>query len=149
MTKVNETPEPSENSITPEEPKDTSQTGQEAKAEELETNKKARLWAMLCHLAGLAGFGFPLLGNVILPLIFWQIKKDEFPFVDDQGKEAVNFHISITLYSLACIPLVLLCVGIFSWLAVGLFALVMLVIASVKAYGGYAYRYPLTIRLIK
>ena len=145
MTEVNENLEPSENSETPE---DTSQTEQEVSAVELETNKEARLWGMLCHLAGLAGFGFPA-GNVILPLIFWQIKKDEFPFVDDQGKEAVNFQISIIIYSLACIPLFLLCVGPFLLAAVGLFALVMLIIASVKANSGYAYRYPLTIRLIK
>ncbi len=43
--------------------------------------KDARTWGMLCHLAGLAGFTF-LVGNVILPLIFWQLKKDQHPFVE-------------------------------------------------------------------
>lgn len=114
----------------------------------VETDKDARLWGMLCHLAGLAGFAFPI-GNVILPLIFWQIKKDEYPFVNDNGKEAVNFQISMTLYGLISIPLLFVCVGAFLLAAVCIIDVVLLIIAAVKANNGRSYRYPLTIRLIK
>lgn len=111
-------------------------------------SKDARLWAMFCHLAGLAGFAFPF-GNIILPLIFWQIKKEEFPFVAEQGKEAVNFQISMTIYMLICIPMTFLCIGMFLMAAVIIVDVVLLIIAAVKANNGQPYRYPLTIRLIK
>jgi len=142
MAETSETPENAENAGS------DSQTGQNANAGQPEVSKDARMWAMFCHLAGLAGFAFPF-GNVILPLIFWQIKKDEYPFVNDQGKEAVNFQISITLYSLICIPLFFICIGPFLLAAVCIFAVVMLIIAAVKANNGQPYRYPLTIRLVK
>jgi uncharacterized Tic20 family protein len=124
----------------------------EEKVEEVkavkEADKDARLWGMLCHLAGLAGFAFPF-GNVILPLIFWQLKKNEYAFVDAQGKEAVNFQISMTIYGLVTIPLFFLCIGPFLLAAVAIVDLVFLLIAAIKANNGESYRYPLAIRLIK
>ena len=121
-----------------------------------EINKDARMWAMFCHLAGLCGLipVVPVIGSIIGPLIIWQVKKDDFDFVHDQGKEAVNFQISILLYSLigsilcgiTCvgIPLIPFVVGI-----IGILDIVFLVIASIKANDGERYRYPLTIRFIK
>ncbi|MFC1677122.1 DUF4870 domain-containing protein [Planctomycetota bacterium] len=107
------------------------------------------MWAMFCHLAGLAAYVFPFGGNIILPLILWQIKKDQYPFVDSQGKEAVNFQISVTIYAIATAPLFLICVGPFLFAAICLAAMVLLIIAAIKANNGEAYRYPLTIRFIK
>ena len=124
----------------------------EEKVEEVkvsaEVDKDARLWGMLCHLAGLAGFAFPF-GNVILPLIFWQLKKNEYAFVDAQGKEAVNFQISMTIYGLVTIPLFFLCIGPFLLAAVAIVDLVLLLIAAIKANNGESYRYPLAIRFVK
>jgi uncharacterized Tic20 family protein len=114
-----------------------------------EVSKDARMWAMFCHLGGLAGYVMPIVGNVVAPLIVWQIKKDASPFVDQQGKEAVNFQISMSLYALICIPLVFIIVGAFLLLAVGIVDLVFLLIAAVKANNGQQYRYPLAIRFIK
>ncbi len=119
-----------------------------------ELNKDARMWAMICHLSALAGLVVPVVGCVVGPLIIWQIKKEEDPFIDEQGKEAVNFQISMLLYSLAgsivcaitCIGAVLIPVIV---AVVGVFDLVFLLIAAVKANDGYHYRYPLTIRFIK
>ena len=55
------------------------------------SDKDSRMWGMLCHLAALAMFtGIPL-GNVIGPLVVWLIQKDKSPFVDEQGKEVLNF----------------------------------------------------------
>jgi hypothetical protein len=64
---------------------------------ELESNSEERNWAMTCHLASFAGYVLPL-GNIIGPLVAWLMKRDEFPLVDDQGKEALNFQISMTIY---------------------------------------------------
>jgi len=121
-----------------------------------EVSKDARMWAMFCHLGGLAGLLpiLPAIGSIIAPLIIWQIKKDEFPFVNEQGKEAVNFQISMVLYGLigsvacliTCIGAVLIPVVI---CVVGIIDLVFLLIAAVKANNGQHYRYPLTIRFIK
>jgi uncharacterized Tic20 family protein len=119
-----------------------------------EVNKDARMWAMFCHLAGLAGIIVPVIGNIVAPLVIWQIKKEEHPFVDEQGKEAVNFQISMSLYGLVgSIACLITCIGAvlipFVLGAVGIVALVFLLIAAIKANNGEHYRYPLTIRLIK
>lgn len=111
------------------------------------TKKDEKLWAMLCHLSALVGFVIPF-GNVIAPLIIWILKKEEFPLVDDQGKEALNFQISITIYFIIGIILVFVAIGIVILPLIGLFALIMIIIASIKANDGIKYRYPLTIRLI-
>jgi len=63
--------------------------------------------AFLIHISAFAGFVFPF-GSIITPLIVWQTLKDRSQFLDEQGKEAVNFNISYSLYmfilSLAVIP---------------------------------------------
>ncbi len=118
-----------------------------------ETSKDARMWGMICHLAALAGIVVPVIGCIIGPLIIWQIKKEEFPFVDKQGKEAVNFQISMSLYLLVSailwIPLSFVCIGVVIPVAISLVDLIFLLIAAVKANDGEHYRYPLSIRFIK
>ncbi len=109
--------------------------------------KDERLWAMFCHLSGLGAYVFPF-GNVILPLVIWLIKKDEYPLVNDQGKESLNFQLSILIYTLVSAILLLAVVGIVLLPAVLIFDVVMIIIASIKANEGVAYRYPLTIRFI-
>lgn len=115
-----------------------------------DVSKDAKMWGMFCHLAALAGYlGIPF-GNVLGPLIIWLIKKDDFKFVNDQGTESLNFQISITIYSLAAGLLVCLGgIGIILLIPLGIFGLVMVIIASIAANKGEAYRYPLCIRLIK
>jgi hypothetical protein len=111
--------------------------------------KEAKQWGMFCHLAALAGFtGLPF-ANVLGPLILWLIKKDDFPFVDDQGKESLNFQISMAIYALITLPLFCIIIGPFLMAAVLIFDLIMVIIASIEANKGKAYRYPLCIRLIK
>ncbi|MHC4085267.1 MAG: DUF4870 domain-containing protein [Planctomycetota bacterium] len=116
-----------------------------------EVNKDARMWSMFCHLGGLAALLpiLPVLGGIIAPLIIWQIKKDEHPFVDEQGKEAVNFQISILIYELVAGILTFACVGVLLLPAVMIFDIVFLVIAAIKANNGFHYQYPLCIRFIK
>ena len=111
------------------------------------SSKDEKMWGMLCHLSALAGFVIPF-GNIIAPLVIWILKKEEFPFVDDQGKEALNFQISITIYFVIGIILVFVAIGIVILPLIGLFALIMIIVASIKANDGVKYRYPLTIRLV-
>lgn len=107
-----------------------------------------RTWAMLCHLSALVGFIFPF-GNIIGPLVVWLIKKDESEFVDDQGKESLNFQISFTIYCIIAAFLILFIIGIFLLVALGVLFLVLVIIATVKANSGEKFRYPLSIRFIR
>ena len=112
-------------------------------------SKDERMWGMFCHLAALAGFiGIPF-GHILGPLIVWLVKREEYPFVADQGKEALNFQISLSIYGLICIPLMFVVIGILLLIALVIAALVFIVIAAIKANEGTPYRYPLTIRFIK
>jgi len=121
--------------------------------------QEERQWAMFAHLSALAGglltsaiggWGF-FLG----PLVIWLVKKDTMPFVADQAKEALNFNITVSGVFLALLVLSLLTLGIGFlitlpiMLIVGIAALVLIIMAAIKANDGIAYRYPFTIRLIK
>ncbi|WP_263145994.1 DUF4870 domain-containing protein [Pseudomonas sp. RIT-PI-AD] len=111
-------------------------------------SQEARQWAMFCHFAAFLGLVFPF-GNLLGPLIVWQLKKDLDPFVDEQGKEALNFQISVALAALVCFVLMLVVIGFLLLSLLGIGALVLTIIAGIKANEGRAYRYPFTWRLIK
>lgn len=120
-----------------------------APATAADPQKQAWQWAMWCHLAGLASvIGIPF-ANIIAPLIIWQVKKDEHPFIDQAGKASLNFQISMTIYSLAAIPLVFVFVGIFLLIAIAVVDIVFVILAALKANSGEAYKYPLSIRFLK
>jgi len=116
-----------------------------------ETNSDARMWAMFCHLAGLALLLPVVIGSVIGPLIIWLIKKEQYPFVDEQGKEAVNFQITMLIYGVVAGLLIFACVGAVLLPAVIIVDIVLIIIAAIKANEGTHYRYPwpFIIRFIK
>jgi uncharacterized Tic20 family protein len=132
--------------------------------------------AFLIHISAFAGFVFPF-GHIITPLIAWQTLKDRSPFLDKQGKEAVNFNLSYTLYSfilsLAIIPLAigtfftnfnnldtfnfnLNMPNMFGFIGIGAVSgilyvagIALVIIAAIKAKEGENYNYPFTIKFIK
>ncbi|MCD6405048.1 MAG: DUF4870 domain-containing protein [Planctomycetes bacterium] len=113
-------------------------------------------WAMFAHLAALAGFTGVLFGNIIGPLVVWLIKKDTMPLVDEHGKESLNFQISMAIYAVVAALFAVVAalfifvrIGMVLLAAIAIVDLVFLIIAAIKAHKGEAYRYPLTIRLIK
>ncbi|PZP21142.1 DUF4870 domain-containing protein [Pseudomonas kuykendallii] len=114
----------------------------------LKPSQQARQWAMLCHLAAFAGLVVPF-GNLLGPLIVWQLEKDIDPFVDAQGKEALNFQISVAIAVMVCFMLMLLVIGFPLLALVSIGALVLSIIGGLKANEGVAYRYPFTWRLVK
>jgi uncharacterized Tic20 family protein len=103
---------------------------------------------MLAHLAGFLFFICPF-GNVIGPLIVWLVKRDQSEFIADQGKEALNFNISVLLAALVCGALVFILIGILLGVALFIFWLAMTIVAAIKANEGARYRYPFTLRLVK
>lgn len=113
-------------------------------------DKEERMWAMFCHLSALAGYLVPIpFAAVIGPLILWLIKRETYPLVNDQGKEAVNFQITMAIFTIVSVVLVLVLIGIAMLIGLAIFDLICVVIATIKANEGVRYRYPLCIRFIK
>lgn len=118
--------------------------------------KPDTLWPTLCHVGGLAGGVVPF-GNIIMPIIIWQVKKDELPEVVAHAKEVLNFQITVMIALLACVPLFflgallffpfLLLLPFMAFVTIG--ALVCTIIGIIKASEGRFYTYPMTIRFIK
>jgi uncharacterized Tic20 family protein len=113
-----------------------------------ELTNDAKRWGMLCHFSGFAGFICPF-GNIAAPLAIWLLKKDQFEFVDDQGKEALNFQITMLIAVIVAAISCFLLVGIVLFPAVVLFDVASIVNAAIKASNGERFRYPLTLRLVK
>ena len=114
-----------------------------------QVSKDEQNWAMACHLAALSGFLVPF-GNIIGPLVIWLIKRAEMPLMDRHGKESLNFQITVAIAFLICIPLVFVIIGIPLMFAVGIGALIMTIIATVKVSNGdLEYKYPFALRLLK
>jgi len=109
---------------------------------------ETRRWAAATHIAAVAGYVIPF-GNIIGPLLVWQLKKEDGQLIDDQGKESVNFQITVSIAMLVSALLTLILIGFLLIFVIGLGALILVVIAAIKANDGEAYRYPLTLRFIK
>lgn len=105
-------------------------------------------WAVFTHLSALSMFlGIPA-GNIIGPLVIWLIKRDSIPEIDEHGKEALNFQITMLLALIISIPLTFVIIGFFTLIATMIVQLIFTIIAGVKASEGIAYRYPMSIRFI-
>lgn len=133
----------------------------------MEIDKNARTWATICHLSALIMLvGVPL-GNILGPLVIWLAKRQEYEFVDDQGKEALNFQITFTLVEIALFVLIFLLVFgaplrhepnailpvIFLpaiLIMMGLFVLNtgLVIMAAIRSNEGTSYRYPFTLRIV-
>jgi uncharacterized Tic20 family protein len=110
---------------------------------------EARQWAMFCHYAAFFWFLVPMIGNVIGPLIVWQLKKDLDPFVNEQGKEALNFQITVMIGYVAAWILMYLLIGFLLIPILMICNLVFCILAAVAVSKGAHYRYPVILRLIK
>ncbi len=111
-------------------------------------DKDQRVWAMICHLSAFAAFLVPL-GNLIAPLIIWLLKREEMGFVDEQGKEAVNFQITALIAALIAALLMFVLIGFVLMPVLLIVWLALVIIAAIRASEGRHYRYPFSLRLIK
>lgn len=103
-----------------------------------------KLWATLIHIGGIF-FSF------IPALVGYLVLKDRGPFVRAHTQTALNFQISIAIYSLALVFVAVITFGIGGLLGIpfGIGVLVLMIVAAVKANAGEYYKYPLTIEFIK
>lgn len=113
-------------------------------------DQRERLTGTVVHLLAFAGLLLPFVFNILGPLILWLVKREESMFVDEQGKESVNFQISMTIYAVAAS--LLIAVGGLGIPLVGIIAIVdgvFVVLAAIQANKGDLYRYPFTMRFIR
>jgi hypothetical protein len=134
--------------MTDEENKPTEQTEEavsqpeQPQTQEPQVSSDSKMMAMLCHLLAIfTGF--------IAPLIIWLIKKDEDEFVNDQGKESLNWQILMLIGYIIGVITSPICIGVPILIAVPILSLIFCIIASIKANSGEKYRYPQPFRLIK
>ena len=106
-----------------------------------------RNWAMLVHLSSFAGLIVPF-GNVLGPLVVWQIKKDTMPFAAEQAKEALNFNITAAIAAIVASISMIVLIGFLLLPVVVLAWLVLTIMGAMAANRGENYRYPFTLRLV-
>ena len=132
-----------------------------------------RTWSMLCHLSALAGLIFPL-GAVLGPLIIWLVKKNELPEIDSHGKASLNFQLTVFLAYIVLMIIMMMMWGGLGLLGIAMFwrspfaflfgwgfglgtligllslaALVLAVVAGIKANNGEKFKYPVAIPFVK
>jgi len=112
------------------------------------TSSNVRTWCVLCHASALLGLFFHFLGHIGGPLIVWLMKRGDSPEIDANGKESLNFQISMLIYDAVAAILCIVLIGIPILIALWVLNTVFVIIASVKASEGMLYRYPFTIRFI-
>jgi len=113
------------------------------------SSRDVRTWNVLCHATALAGFFVPWAGHILGPLIVWLAKRGDSPEIDENGKESLNFQISMLIYNVIAGVLCLVLIGFIILVILHVLNLVLVIIASIQASEGKFYRYPMTIRLIK
>lgn len=139
MAKTNQTPPPAE---TPsEQPERPVSTEEAEETKQPESSKEARNMAMLCHLLGIVGF--------FAPLVIWLIEKDKHRFVDEHGRAAMNYQISLMIYYAACGLLCLVFIGLVLMPVLIILHLTLSIIAAVKASNGKPWRYPIAIPFLQ
>jgi uncharacterized Tic20 family protein len=105
-----------------------------------------RNWAMAAHIGSLAAAWFAL--GLIAPLLVLLIKGDSSPYIRRHAVESLNFQINALIYIVACVVLMFVLIGFVLIVVYGIFYLVCVITATVRASNGAEYRYPLTLRLM-
>ena len=113
------------------------------------SSRDVRTWNVLCHATALAGFFVPWAGHILGPLIVWLAKRSDSPEIDENGKESLNFQISMLIYNVIAGVLCLVLIGFLLLAILHILNLVLVIVASIQVSEGKFYRYPMTIRLIK
>lgn len=102
-----------------------------------------KIWSMLSHLSAWLGVPF------LLPWVVWLAMRRESDYVSSNAREALNFHISMLIYAIVCVPLAFIVIGIPLLVVLAICYFVFAIVAAAKASDGGCYHYPLTMRLVK
>jgi len=111
-------------------------------------SKQERNWAMYMHFAQLLNMLFPFAGLVAV-IVMWQIKKEESPYVDKEGKIILNWMLSYFIYGLIAFFLVYFGIGIVLLLLLKIAIFILAIIGGIKANDGQIWEYPLSIKFFR
>ncbi len=104
-------------------------------------------WAMALHLSQFAGYAVPLAGFVV-PIVIWQVMKEDYPEIDEHGRTVANWIISHLLYVIGAFILTFVVVGIPLLIVLGILGIVFPIIGGIRASEGRCWKYPLTITFL-
>ena len=110
--------------------------------------QQVRQWGMILHFSQFAGYVIPLAG-LLVPIIIWQIKKNDMPVIDAHGKNIVNWIISALIYAVICFIFSFVLIGLPFFIVLGVLCVAFPVVAGIKANNGEVWKYPLAIRFLK
>ena len=129
----------------PHEPGSTGQDGPAADpAMDPELQRRTNQWAMFIHFSVLAYWIVPLAG-VIVPILLWQLKKDELPGIEAHAHVVMNWIITSLVYAVICFFLLVVAIGVLGFFVLGLLTVVYAIIGGVKANDGELWVYPGTL----
>lgn len=112
------------------------------------SRSQERTWSIIVHAAAFAGLLVPF-GSILGPFIVWIVKKPESAEVDRQGKTAINFQISMLIYVIIAAVLIRLAIGWVLLIALGIFWLVMVLLATIRVANGRRPGYVLSMDFLK
>lgn len=107
-------------------------------------DRETKQWAMFIHFSILAGWVIPI-GGLIVPILLWQIKKDELPGIVPHAHVVLNWIVSSLVYALICFILMFVVIGIFGFMALALATVIFAIMGGIKANDGELWEYPGTI----
>ena len=108
---------------------------------------KIRNWCMFIHFSVFAGYIAPIIG-IVVPLLLWQLKKDEDPAIDVHGRIVMNACISFFIYFAVAAILCAVVIGFLLVPIVALMAIICPIVGGIRAKDGVTWRYPLTLKLL-
>ncbi len=115
--------------------------GQQGHQQDGERERQTRQWAMFIHFSVLAGWVIPLAG-VVVPVLLWQIKKDELPGIVPHAHVVLNWLVSSFVYGVICFILMFIFIGLIGFVVLGLATLVFSLYGGIKANEGELWEYP-------
>ena len=122
----------------------TSETSTPTPSSSPSRDRETNQWAMFIHFSILAGWIVPI-GGLIVPIILWQLKKDELPGIVPHAHVVINWIISSLVYALICFILTFVLIGVLGFIALGLATVIFAIIGGIKANEGELWVYPGTI----
>ena len=108
------------------------------------SDRETNQWAMFIHFSILAGWAIPLAGLVV-PILLWQLKKDDLPGIVPHAHIVLNWIISSLVYAFICLILSIIVIGAFGFVLLGLVTVIYAIVGGIKANEGEVWEYPGTI----
>lgn len=107
-------------------------------------SRETNQWAMFIHFSVLAAWVVPIAGLVV-PIILWQLKKDELPGIVPHAHIVLNWIVSSLIYGVICLFLMIILIGVLGFIALGILTVIYSIIGGLKANEGEIWEYPGTI----